>query len=139
MLRSLKDTLKSVQVLIAAPLTATTATTGTDLSDANSLMWLVSAGAMAFTGTDKLSLTVQHSDTDSGYANAVDADIFDAEDGDNGIAKILDAGADASKVHAIHYRGNKKFARLNIVEAGTVSVALDVVAVTGHHELMPPL
>jgi len=139
MLRSLKDTLKSVQVLIAGPLTSTTATAGVDLQDANSIMFLVSVGAMAFTGTDKLSLTVQHSDTDSAYANATDSDIFNAEDGDNGIAKILDAAGDASKVHSVHYRGNKRFVRLNIVEGGTVSVVLDVVAVSGHQELMPPL
>jgi hypothetical protein len=139
MLRSLKDKLKFNQVLIDDAFDATAATSSVDLADFNSLSFLVSVGTFAFTGTDKLSLVVQHSDDDAAWANATDADIFDAEDGDNGVAKILDAGTDDESVHAVHYRGNKRYARLNIVEAGTVSVVLDVVAVRGHSELMPPL
>lgn len=140
MLRSLKDILKFLQVLIDDSFAATAATTGVDLADFNSMSWVVSVGAFVFTGVNKVSITVQHSDTDSGYVNAGAADIYNAEDGDNGIAKILDDTTDQSKVHMVHYRGNKRFARLNLVMAGVVTgVPIDVVAVRGNSELMPPL
>lgn len=139
MLRSLKDKLKVSQVLAPAVVTGTVATSGFNVTDFGSLTFAVSVGAFSFTGTDKLSITVQHSDTDSSYVDAADEDIFDAENGAAGIAKVLDAGGDASITHLVHYRGNKKFVRLNIVEAGTVSVGLGVVAIGGHSELMPPL
>lgn len=139
---AMKDKVKVIQVLDPDTVTATGATTGVDTADFGSVMFVVNVGAFAtFTGSNKLSLTVQDSevDTDGSYANCVDADIYDAEDGANGIAKVLDATDDDDAVHVIHYRGNKRYVRLNIVEAGTVSVILGVTAVCGNPELMPPL
>jgi len=139
MLRALKDILKNEQVLIPQSVSATIATDGVDVSDFGSIMFLVNVGTFTFTPTNKISITVQHSDTDSAYADVLDADIHDAEDGANGIAKILDAAGDADSVHAIHYRGNKKFVRLNLVEGGTVVAIMGVVSVRGNSEFNPPL
>lgn len=139
MLKSLKDTLKNTQVLKPQTFAATAATTGVDNAVGGSVMFLVNVGTFTFTDSNKLSLTVQDSDVnvDGSYANCVDADIFDAEDGANGIAKVLDSTDDQDLVHAVHYKGNKRYARLNIVEAGTVSVALGVVAIQGHLKANP--
>lgn len=139
MLRDLRAKLKSYILLIPQTFTATVATTGVNVADFGSLMFNVAVGAFSFTGTDKISIVMQDSNDNSTWANCTSADIYDAEDGDNGVAKILDASGDASSVHSVYYRGNKKYARLNLVEAGTVSVTISVVGVAGHPELQPPL
>ena len=144
MQRSLKDKLKVTKCLDPDTVTATGAGAGVNNAGFGSLMFLVAVGATSgndFSGTHKLAITMQDSDVDvdGSYANCVDADIHDAEDGANGIVKNLDATDDADSVHVAHYRGNKKFARIKLVETGTVSVPVSVVAVQGHSELMPPL
>lgn len=144
MLRSLKDILKFSSVLVPASVSATGASSGVDCSDFGSCTFLVHVGATSgndFSSSHKLAITVQDSDVDvdGSYANCVDADIYDAEDGANGIAKNLDATSDASTVHPVHYRGNKKFARIRLVETGTVVVPLSVMAIRGHGEFNPAL
>ena len=144
MLRSLKDTLKPLFCLAPATVTATGAATGVDVADFGSVMFLVATGTEggnALSSSHKLAITVQDSDvdTDASYANCVDADIYDAEDGANGIAKNLDASADENTIHAVHYRGNKRYVRLKLVETGTVSLPVSIVAVAGNSEFNPPL
>lgn len=141
MLRSLKDTLKYLQCLASASLTATTAATGVDLQDFGSCSFIVNVGDFAFSGSNKLDIVVQDSDVDvdGTYADCVDVDIYNAEVGASGIAKSLDATDDAETIQVVHYRGNKRFARIRLVETGTVDVPISVSAVLGHPELMPPL
>lgn len=144
MLKSLKDILKVTQVLTAQSVTATTASSGVDNANFGSTMFIVDVGAAAAgmdSASDKFDIVVQHSDVDvsGSYANCADADIFDAEDGANGVAKALDGTADASNVHLVHYRGNKRYTRIRIVETGTVSAPISVIAVQGHGHLNPAL
>lgn len=141
MKNSLKALIKATSVLAPQTLSATANTTGVNVADFGSLAFLVQAGAMAFDGSNKLALVMQHSDVDvdGSYANCTADDIFDAEDGANGIAKNLDSTDDQNNAHMVHYRGYKKFARLRIVETGTVSVPLSVTALRGHPEMQPPL
>lgn len=144
MLRSLKDMLKFLQVLAPAGVTASVSATGFNCADFGQLTFLVNVGATTgndFSGTHKLDILVQHSDVDvdGSYANAADADIYNAEDGANGIAKSLDATSDASMVHVVSYRGNKQFARIRLVETGTVDVPVGIVAVGGMSRHNPAL
>lgn len=144
MLRSIKDMLKFLQVLAPAAFTATGNSSGFNCADFGALTFLVDVGATTgqpFSATDKVDIIVQHSDVDvdGSYANAADADIYNAEDGANGIAKSLDATADASLVHAVHYRGAKQFARIRLVETGTISVPIGIVAVGGMSRHQPAL
>lgn len=140
MLRSLKDTLKVVQLLAPVSYTADTKTTGVALKDAGSCTFVVNVGATsgnAFSGTHKVACTVQHSDVDidGSYADVAATDLYSTESG--AIAKYLDATDDASAVHLIHYRGGKAFTRLNLVETGTVVVPLSVSAILGDLKANP--
>lgn len=139
MLKSIKDVLKFSNVIEAQAITGAVSGTGVDVENGGSLTFLVSAGDFAFDGTNKLNLIVQHADVDvdGSYAAAADADIFDAEDGANGIAKVLDSTLDKETVHAIHYRGNKRYVRIRVTEGGTVDVPLSVVAIQGHLKANP--
>lgn len=139
MIRTLKAILKSIMVLIDDSLTATAATTGVNLADFNAVMFDLAVGVFSFTGTNKVSVVMQHSDDDSVYTNCQAADMMDPEDGDNGIVKILDGAGDDNKAYQFHYKGEKKFVRLNLVVGGTVAVVTSVVAVLGYSEMQPPL
>lgn len=136
MLRSIKDILQYAASLIDQAVTATVASASVDTADFNALTFLVSVGAFSFSGTNKISLQMQHSDDDSAWSNCADADIYNAEDGANGYAKILDAGGETSNVYPCHYRGNKRYVRMNLVVGGTVSVPACVIAVKGKLERM---
>lgn len=133
MKKNLKVNLSGIKVLAPQTLTATAATDGVSTADCEAVTFVVQCGAMAFSGTDKLSLNVQHSDTDVGstYVACTALDIFDPEDGANGTAKVLDGTEDQNTVHLVSYRGTKAFVRLNIVEGGTVSVPLSAMAIRG--------
>lgn len=141
-MRSMKDKVKITQVENPATVTASGKSDGVDMQDFNSLLFLVSVGTFTFTGTDKLTITVEHADvdTDGSYAACAAADLYDdAETPASGIAKVLDGTEDQNMVHVVGYRGNKRYVRLNITEGGTVSVILSAVAVRGDSELQPPL
>lgn len=144
MLKSLKDILKFIQVLAPVSVTGTVASTGVDTQDFGSVTFLVAVGAAAAgldSASNKFDIVMQDSDvnTDGSYANCVDADIFNAEVGASGIVKALDATSDASSVWTAHYRGNKRFVRIRLVETGTASAPIGILAVAGHSELNPPL
>lgn len=142
MLRSLKDKLKFQLGLAAVEVTASSSGTGIDTQELMALTFIVNAGAEAgnaLSGSHKLAIVVQHADVDvdGSYAACVDADIYDAEDGANGIAKNLDATDDASAVHKVSYRGTKRWVRLRLVETGTVDIPIAIVAI-GMPKIQPP-
>jgi len=141
MLRTLAAQIETVQLLAPVVVSASaTVSTGVNLTDVGSVMFQIAVGAFStFDGSNKLAIVMQHSDTDvdGDYANCADADILDAEDGANGVLKLLDASGDAGQVYEGHYLGYKKFARIRLVETGTVSVPVAVLAVKGHLEARP--
>lgn len=142
MLRGLKDILKVVQLLAPVSFTTTTASAGVNVAEAGGVTLMVNVGATsgnAFDATHKVSITAQHADVDdnASYADVASTDLYSTESG--AIAKILDATSDASTVHLVHYKGTKKYVRLNLVEAGTVVVPLSVSAILGKNELNPAL
>lgn len=131
MKENLKINMKVVPVLDPQTLAATAATTGVNNADCEGLSFAVQVGAFSFSGSNKLDLIMQHSDDGTTYANCAALDIFDPENGASAIAKSLDGTEDQSMVHIVSYRGVKPYARLNIVETGTVSVACAVTAIKG--------
>ena len=145
MKKLLKDILKFIQVLLPQTITADTSTTGVNTADFNALTFLVNVGTFTFTGVNKLDLFIQDSDVDvdGSYALTADANMLYGPSGvafeATGKAKILDSTDDQNTVHLLHYRGEKKFARVRMVEGGTVSCIIGVTAVNGHPEFKPPL
>jgi len=138
MLRTLKAILKPVLLQAPIAVTSTGTSDAVNLADANSLMLLVDVGSFDFGTDDNLSLSLLESDElASGYTDVAAADMIEPEAGT--VAKILDAAGDKNAVHAIHYKGSKKFVKLKYTEAGTVEVVLGVTAVLGNNEFQPPL
>lgn len=134
MYKNMVDRLFQSLVLAPVAFSASVKSLGADATDLGNLAFLVSVGAFAFDGTNKVSIVLQHSDTDID-ANYVDCGIDDVYAADcevpaSGVVKILDAGADASKNYLCEYRGNKKFARISLVEAGTVTTTISISALS---------
>lgn len=122
--------------MVLAPQTfaASAATSSVDCKDINSLGFLLNVGSFAFDGTNYLTVNLQESDDDSVWSN-----VTQVYSGTAPAALVLNNQASQeSKSHLVEYKGGKRYARLNIVESGTVSVALSVVAISHKPELMPP-
>lgn len=140
MLRSMYADLKAVVASAIATVAASvTNIAGVDTKDFMSLMFLFDVAAFSFTSNNKITITLEESDnSDMSSSNVVAAaDIWNPESGT--IAKILDATADGAAVHAVHYLGAKRYVRPVLTVAGTVSVALGVIAVKGKSVFQPPL
>lgn len=135
MWKNIKFKLYHLLALAPQTLTATTATAGVDTKDLNALAFNINLGAMVFDGTNFLTVNLQHSDTDSAYANVIQENLYE---GTAPAVLVLNDTAQQSKSHLVEYRGGKRFVRLNIVESGTVSVPISVVAISTKPELMPP-
>lgn len=131
---NLKQKTYHKMVLAPATVSATGATASVDCQDINSLGFLLSVGSFAFTSVNYLTVNLQESDDDSAWA-----DVTQVYEGTAPAALVLnDQATQESKSHLVEYRGGKRYARLNIVESGTVSVPLSVVAISNRPELMPP-
>lgn len=137
MLRSLFEKFYSKLVYEAQDLSATTATASVDLQLLSNFAFEVLVGTFTFTGTNKVNLNVQHSDDNSTWADAAASDLYPEAEGPAPTVKILDAAGDASKVHLIPYRGNKRYVRLNMVVAGTVAAPIAVSGISTMPEQMP--
>ena len=140
MLRSLMAKLKIIKILASASFTATANLTGVNTAGFGSLMFSLVASAFVYDATNKITIIMQHSDTDvdGDYVACAAADIYNPEDGSTGTVKILDAEADGDAVHNFHYLGNKQYVRLRLVEGGTTTGAISVSAILGHPQQLPP-
>lgn len=136
MWKNLKQVTYHKMVLAPATFSATGATSSVDCKDINSLGFILAVGSFAFTTSNYLTVNVQESDDNSTWADVGSAGVYE---GTAPAALVLnDQATQESKSHIVEYRGGKRYARLNIVETGTVSVALSVVAISNKPELMPP-
>lgn len=97
-----------------------------DTKGYQSLTFVITTGAITSAGD--FGVAVQESDaSDSGFA-AAGADFVDG----NAPATLA-----ADSVYKVGYRGNKRYARLQLTKAGGTSIALGAVAVLGHPEVSP--
>ncbi len=142
MLRSLMAKLKVIKLLSPIAFSATAKTLGVDTAGFGSMFFSVITGAFTYTGTNKITITMQHSNTD------VDGDYVDVKAGEaynpeGGAAlpaqmKVLDDAADANSVFNFHYLGSKQYARLVLTMGGTVTGIVGVNATLGHPQQLPP-
>lgn len=92
-----------------------------DTKGYQSLTFVINTGAIASAGD--FGVSVQESDASgSGFA-AVGADFVDS----NAPATLA-----ADSAYKVSYRGNKRYARLQLTKAGGTSIVLGAVAVLGH-------
>lgn len=134
MWNNVKQKVYHAMVLAPATFSATGATTGVDCKDINSLAFLLAVGSFAFDGSNYLTVNMQESDDNSTWANVTAV----YEGTAPAVLVLNDQATQESKSHMVEYRGGKRYARLNIVETGTVSVALSVMAISNKPEFMPP-
>lgn len=134
MWNNVKQKVYHAMVLAPATFSATGATTGVDCKDINSLAFLLAVGSFAFDGSNYLTVNMQESDDNSTWANVTAV----YEGTAPAVLVLNDQATQESKSHMVEYRGGKRYARLNIVETGTVSVALAVMAISNKPEFMPP-
>ncbi len=141
MLRSMKDILKVSSVIAAASVSASGTSSSVDVQDYGSLSFAVATGATSgndLSSSHKLDIKLLESVDNSTFTQVAGADIFDAETAASDIAKSLDGTEDASSVHMVHYRGNKRYVKLQLVETGTVVMPMAVLALRGHGKALPP-
>lgn len=136
MWKNLKQVTYHKMVLAPQTFAATAATSSVDTKDINSLGFLLAVGSFAFTGVNFLTVNVQESDDDSVWSDVGAEGLYEGTA--PAVLVLNDQASQESKSHLVEYRGGKKYARLNIVESGTVSVPLSVVAISNKPELMPP-
>jgi hypothetical protein len=111
-----------------------------DTAGYESMIFGMIVGTMAFTGTDKLTWTVEESlDGSSNWAGIAATDYLAAyANGVSGWDRIMDAAGDASSAFAIGVRMNTvRYKRLVPTEGGTVSVVLATWATLGHPRHAP--
>lgn len=133
MQKMLKDVLDITQAKAIASVTEDGQSSEIDLQDAGSCTLVVVVGATSgndFSSSHKIDLGINHGDESGTLSACAGTDIFEPETGT--IAKSLDSTADASSIHLVHYKGNKRYIELNMAETGTVDVPIAVVAVKGH-------
>jgi hypothetical protein len=131
MQRNLMDRLLSV-FSFAGTLTVTTNGAVVDGKDLLSVAYLVSPAAFTFSGTNKITMRIFHSDDGSTFTEALEAngDLYGAN-------PVLDTPAEGAASSYIEYRGTKRYTRLQLEVGGTVSVAVGALAI-GKPKLMAP-
>lgn len=135
MLRSLMALVKPVLMLLPQSLTATTTTSSIDTAGFGSLALQLIVGTFAFDGTNKLTVTVEHSDDNSSWSTVAAGEI--KQEVAAGTFIVLDSAAEDDSVHVCDYLGNKRYVRMVITEAGAVTAVVGVVALLGHPMAAP--
>jgi hypothetical protein len=140
MLRSLYPKIKAVPLLIDDSFDASANSVALDTSHFGSLMFVLTVGAFAFTGVNKITAVIEESDdnvtflpaTTGGALNNLGVQV------DNGVIGSFEATVATLSSISGHYLGYKKYARLALTEGGTVTgVAVSVLAIEGNLEAMP--
>lgn len=131
MLRGLKQKIKNYMLLAGQSVSADVMTTSVDLANLRSFGFLVSSGAFAYTGANKIALEIYESDDNSTFTlAAVDAHV-------GGAIKELSATADQNTVHLVEYRGTKRYIKLNLNVSGTVAAPIAVIGHSSDLQFMP--
>lgn len=151
--RDLHSNIKVVQHLIAIVGnndTEGTPAAGIDTTGFDALEFIVSLGDSGDTlsGSLKVDMKIEHSDTDSGYAAVTSADDVIvgsnprvAAPDSNGIFATVDAPAEDQTLFRIGYRGSKKFVRvwLDFTGTHTNGIPCSVIAILAKPALRPTL
>lgn len=136
-MKSLYGRLKQLVLLAPATWSADSTSSAVDMQSFGSAILNLIVGAFTFTGSNKITVSVEESDDGTTFTKVADADLQFVESA--GVHKVLDGTEDQNLIHPFYYRGVKRYVHLALVEGGTVSVALGVYAVQGDSEMKPPL
>ena len=141
MSRDLVHNVKQISALDAATIAATTNGLVVDTQGFESLTFLLNIGAFTFSGINNLTIKVQEGDQSDGsdMADIASGDYLDGYNEAGAIwDKLLNAAGEDGQAYRIGVRmSQKRYRRLVITEAGTVSVIMSATAVLGHPHHAP--
>lgn len=136
MMRSMYGKIKTVFGLSKTVGSGDSTTAVLDLQGFKSACIQITAGIFAFTGTNKVTLTVLESTDGTTYGTVAAADMEGMETAS--VFRAWDSSAsDASTVTELHYRGTKRYVKCTLVEAGTVSAQFGCVYTLGSLDMKP--
>ncbi len=128
MLRSLKNKVIVDQAFAPQTIAASALSAAMDLKGKRNFAFLIHVGSFAFTGVNKLTCTIHESDDNVTYAasgNAAEILVLDTQ------------ATQENKVHELEYKGSKRYVKLDVVEAGTVTAPFAVSGICTEPEVQP--
>jgi hypothetical protein len=140
--KHLMQDIKAISALDAVALSATTNGIVIDTQGYESLAFTINVGDFAtFDGTNNLTITVQEGDASnlSDAANIATTDYLDARN-EAGAAwdRLLNGSTEDEQAYIIGVAVNtKRYKRIVVTEAGTVSVPISATAILGHPRHAP--
>lgn len=141
MLRAISGRLSPAITLGAATRTATANGTGVDVQGFGALSFqlAIGVGGITFDGTNRIELSVEHSDDNSSWSAVAQTDISGATVTGSGVIRILNAAKAAADVTEVDYIGNRRYARVTATFFGThaTGTPISVVGVRALPDLMP--
>ncbi len=140
--KDLLSNLQVDQVLDPAIITTDALSSVIDMLDYNSCLIMASIGESGDTlsGSVKAEVEVQHSDDDSTYVAAPDADVRDSVVGTNvGTLAVIDDAAEDDVVVVGQYVGKKRYVKvaINLTGTHTNGIPVGVVAARGGKRDLP--
>lgn len=114
-----------------------------DMQNYDSVAFLLNVGAAGDTwsGTNRVEAVLQESDDNSAWNAAADSDLLKVVAGGQSVGTfmVFNANAQAGQLYVTGYRGNKRYARVALVNYGTTMTGtpMDVIAVGGRPRTSP--
>lgn len=141
-MRDLTNNLAVRPVVNPAVLSTDTNGTGIDLQGFDGVDIIAALGAQGVTlsGSVFIDFILQHSDDNTSFAAAADADIIGAViTSGSGIFARIDANAKAARSYSVGYRGSKRYVRVVVDFTGThgTGTPISVTALCGYPVLSP--
>jgi hypothetical protein len=133
-MRSIVESFKYLVALQSATVTGSGVGVIIDRRGYESVTFAVLTGAVS-TADGSNTLTV--SLTASNDAAMAGEEVVTADNGLVGANLVVNATADANKVGAFGYNGDKRYLRIAVTEVGTASAVLAAVALLGHGLVRP--
>ncbi|HOA83999.1 MAG TPA: hypothetical protein PKN66_08600 [Thermodesulfovibrio thiophilus] len=130
-MKDLKNRVLVAHLLGAGAVTTTTKSKYVDLADCNSALFLVNIGAGTFTG-GSVTPKLQESDsvTDLSFTDVATDDLI-------GSFTAVTSTTNDGLTEAVGYIGSKRYVRVVLTAAGTVSVPVSVNAILGDLNVEP--
>ncbi|MEO9299959.1 hypothetical protein [Devosia alba] len=129
-MKDLHSSLTIVSAIGAAVLAADNTPAAIDLQGYNSaeIVLAVGIGGITFTGTNKIEITVTHSDDNATYTAVTDTDLLGVSGTTGGIVKTLVVAHAAAACYRVGYRGGKRYLKVLAKFSGTHGTGTPIAA-----------
>lgn len=130
-MKDLHSSLTIVSAIGAAELAADNTPVAIDLQGYNSaeIVLAVGIGGITFSGTNKIEITVTHSDDNATYTAVTDTDLLGVAGTTGGIVKALVAAHAAAACYRVGYKGGKRYLKVLAKFSGTHGTGTPIAAI----------